>query len=925
NFKPRTPEAQKASQILGTIVSLPAEIGRELAMMPAESWGLKGLSKEVVLTAGELAAYAKTGQLTKAGIQFLKVRKAEVPKMDIPQMEAKPPTEVPQKPLTTTETPLTEAVKAEGIVEPLEAEAKKYKTADEFVAGIDLNNPQIIDVNKIKPIVTKPDDMYLSPRFDEGIKVPILVDKKTGLIEDGNHRYFAAIKRGDKTIPVIYVDELPIHLRKKIVETTKSQLTDIWNKANKAKVEPQGKGETTSIRNAEVDAEREARGLPPIETPVTERPTDWKTTIEAEVDSGIRDPKARANRINNQIDIGERPTEITDDVNYELAYDKARMKSELKSIETALEENPSGELEARRDVLEDALAANEKATKAIGTEQGRALQSRQEDVDYSVAGMLNRAREDGEIITPEVRKKYKQLSANIEKAQTDLEEFKNQTATENLDKTLKQVQNEEGLTKRKQKREYKTEELDIEFDNLINEFAKNSGNQLGSMLGGIDIVNTKLLVEMTRNRIRKGIVKAEDIVDSIYTSLVNAGIEYSKRDIRDAISKYGQIKEMSKEEIDVALREAKRQMQLISAFEDARKGIVPSRSGWRRDKQSDRERELRREVHQAMREAGINTTRTPAEQWKTSLDAIKSRLKNSVADLVKRFETGQKEPKKIGIEYDEQATELKNFRDKIQEVLDFAEGKKEKTPQSPEQRIRMATAAVEKSIAEYERKITENDLATKKKGSTTPETPELKRLRSERDLLKDIYKEMQNEAKPKKSPDDVALEAFRKRKERQIAEYERRVKEKDFAPKKRKELKLGDKEMALQLAEYKAKAAYAKARFENTLANRSTLQKIGAGVFEAIALVKALKSSYDVSAVGRQGFFAFIAHPVMSSKNIPAMFRALKSEDALFQIDQSIMKRKNYSNYMKGELSLTKMGESLKEMEEAFQSRWAEK
>jgi hypothetical protein len=57
---------------------------------------------------------------------------------------------------------------------------------------------------------------------------------------------------------------------------------------------------------------------------------------------------------------------------------------------------------------------------------------------------------------------------------------------------------------------------------------------------------------------------------------------------------------------------------------------------------------------------------------------------------------------------------------------------------SPEQKIRMATAAVEKSIAEYERRINEQDLAPQKKGSTTPETPELKTLRERRDELKKI-------------------------------------------------------------------------------------------------------------------------------------------------------------------------------------------
>ena len=128
-FKPRTPMGQKASEILGTIVSLPAEIGRELAMMPVESWELEGLGKEVALTAGELAAYAKTGQLTKRGVQMLKARKIKPEVMDIPQMKGTEPLTTPQKPLVAPK-------KEEGIPVPQEkGEVTQIKDFENAIQG----------------------------------------------------------------------------------------------------------------------------------------------------------------------------------------------------------------------------------------------------------------------------------------------------------------------------------------------------------------------------------------------------------------------------------------------------------------------------------------------------------------------------------------------------------------------------------------------------------------------------------------------------------------------------------------------------------------------------------------------------------------------------------------------------------------------
>jgi hypothetical protein len=532
----------------------------------------------------------------------------------------------------------------------------------------------------------------------------------------------------------------------------------------------------TSIKNATVDAERAAAGLPPIESPVGKSTrTGTFEEVKAMVDSGEINPKELARKINNMVDIGERPLQYSNEVtNNALLYDKQRIKNEQKSLEGNLN-NP--ENMKRYMDLQEQFDANQKASKAIGTEQGKALQSRQNEIetDYSLSAMLNRSRQDGVEITPEIFNKYKELSDKITKAEGDLAKLNESIAQANIEKTIKIIKNEQGLKQRKQKREVKKEELDAEFDKLIGEFAKTQGSQFGSMLGGIDTANTKILINLAKNRIQKGIVKAEDIVDSIHVALKNAGIEYSKREIRDAISQYGVMKEMSKDEISVQLRNAKQQMRLISKLEDIQAGEMPKKSGFAKEPESVEVKQLKREVAQAMRESGFY--------------------------------------------------------------------------------------------------------------------------------------------------DQTRLENYRKYRENQIVELERRIKEKDFSKTKREPLELSEKELSIQYKLDSVKKQYEKARMEDLLSQREGVTVLKDSVFESLNLIKAIKSSFDLSAPFRQGMYAFLSHPIKGFKNIPEMFRALGSEEGAYRIDKTIQGRANYKLYNDANI-LTERGGG-KKAEEMYRSRWA--
>jgi hypothetical protein len=143
-----------------------------------------------------------------------------------------------------------------------------------------------------------------------------------------------------------------------------------------------------------------------------------------------------------------------------------------------------------------------------------------------------------------------------------------------------------------------------------------------------------------------------------------------------------------------------------------------------------------------------------------------------------------------------------------------------------EQRIRIATAAVEKSIQEYERRIKEFDVNPKKTEGKTPETPELKKLRERRQLLKNEVEVMNSETNPGKSPEEVALQAYKTRLTNRKAELEEKLANKDFAKKPQRKTVPDMEAMKLQDEVLKVKEAFDKERYKFERANRTKPEKV---------------------------------------------------------------------------------------------------
>lgn len=140
-------------------------------------------------------------------------------------------------------------------LEPLAAEARKYKSADEFVRA---QKPVQVSVEEISPTPGHTPKNTTSPVRPEVVKEPIRVEFNNDgklQIQDGNHRYFEAVKRGDKTVPVIFNEQAPdFNFRGEM-----NRITDFYNKAVGKVAEPVVPTETT--RTAGIANRIEAKAI----------------------------------------------------------------------------------------------------------------------------------------------------------------------------------------------------------------------------------------------------------------------------------------------------------------------------------------------------------------------------------------------------------------------------------------------------------------------------------------------------------------------------------------------------------------------------------------------------------------------------------------------------------------------------------------
>lgn len=104
----------------------------------------------------------------------------------------------------------------------------------------------------------------------------------------------------------------------------------------------------------------------------------------------------------------------------------------------------------------------------------------------------------------------------------------------------------------------------------------------------------------------EGATTIEEVVEGVKDIIKEQYPDITDREIRDAITQYGKIKNLSKDEILASIRKIKRIGRIVSALEDVNNKKRPLRSGLQRDKLDAQERALNKELRELMKELPID-------------------------------------------------------------------------------------------------------------------------------------------------------------------------------------------------------------------------------------------------------------------------------------------------------------------------------
>lgn len=162
---------------------------------------------------------------------------------------------------------------------------------------------------------------------------------------------------------------------------------------------------------------------------------------------------------------------------------------------------------------------------------------------------------------------------------------------------------------------------------------------------------------------------------------------------------------------------------------------------------------------------------------------------------------------------------------------------------------------------------------------------------------------------------------------REKDELQARLRLEDYSPRRSKPVREIDTETASARAEVMLlREQFARELAKENYRRKGTAEKAWLGTKEGINLSRALMTSFDVSAVLRQGGFVTLGHPVRAAQSLGPMMRALRSDKNAAAIDAQIQSRPNAVNglYERAKLFLApRDGATLSGMEEAFMSKLA--
>ncbi len=420
---------------------------------------------------------------------------------------------------------------------------------------------------------------------------------------------------------------------------------------------------------------------------------------------------------------------------------------------------------------------------------------------------------------------------------------------------------------------------------------------------GVDIADLKGGVRsLARALVEEGIEGRTELVDEIHKLIEPEVPGLTKRMVQDLISGYGDYRTLTGDAVDAKLRDLKGQLQQVSKLQDMQeKHQLPLRTGSERRIPSEEERHLIQQVNDTKKSLGLAAV-DPAVQLKSTLDTIKTRLRNQIADLQqeiithKRRERIKKKPPS-----DAESIALQQKRDELKKkyVETFGEN----------------TGAIEARIEELQKHLADGTVPPPVTRKQVPVSERVATLRAVRDQLR---KSIQ-----------TSEPAARKRVEAQIkrlTDIADAIDAGEYVPPEPK----GKPD---PLSHEIDKAMYQRDRLRaavqhhiESMRPKSAFEKAKQLAYEPIQASRSLMTSMDISATARQGGFINFGNPDLAAKMIGVQLKSFADPVFAHKVNQEVMNLPHAPILHRAGLYLAPdLDAPATAREEAFMSRWAEK
>ena len=152
------------------------------------------------------------------------------------------------------------------------------------------------------------------------------------------------------------------------------------------------------------------------------------------------------------------------------------------------------------------------------------------------------------------------------------------------------------------------------------------------------------LQKLARALYKDGIRDRDQRVDAMHAILSKKIPDITRKEVARMWSGYGDYRQLTKEEISVALRGEKGELLEIAKLEDMAEGKPPLKSGAERGEITEARRQLIKKVNDAKYKFQV-PIEDPNTQLKSALDTYKTILKNRSADMEDRLARGDFAPR----------------------------------------------------------------------------------------------------------------------------------------------------------------------------------------------------------------------------------------------------------------------------------------